>query len=198
MRRQRRQGFTLVEVMVSLGVMTIGAMAVLGMQQQIIRGNVHARQITTATQIAQNVIERLKMDAVAWTAPGVPTATRYLNNVAPGAIGAFTTIPFITTTAFGNTLMQSNAFDYYGDDLDMQAGSPPGLFYCASNRLSFVFNNNRIIRADVRVWWAREGFGAIRAEFPVCVDDNARLNPGGSAINNYHIVYLSTVLRASL
>jgi type IV pilus modification protein PilV len=198
MRRQRRQGFTLVEVMVSLGIMTIGAMAVLGMQQQIIRGNMHARQITIATQIAQNVIERLKMDAVAWNAPGVPSTTRYLNNVTPGAIGGFTTIPFITTTASGITRLQSNAFDYYGDDLNTQPGSPAGLFYCASNRLSFVFNNNRIIRADVRVWWAREGEGVIRRDFPVCVDDNAKLNPGGSAIDNYHIVYLSTVLRASL
>jgi type IV pilus assembly protein PilV len=200
MRRQRRQGFTLIEVMCSLGIMTIGAMAVLAMQQQIIRGNVHARQITTAMQIAQNIIERLKMDAVAWNAPGVPTTTRYLNNVVPGAIGAFTTIPFITETVGGLNRLQSNGFDYYGDDLNTQAGSPPNLFYCASNRLSFVYNNNRIIRADVRVWWAREGVAAIRTDFPVCAEDNTRLSPGagGTLINNYHIVYLSTVLRASL
>ena len=84
---RRRQGFTLVEVMVSLGIMTIGAMAVLAMQQQIIRGNMHARQLTTATQIAQNVIERLKIDSLSWTAAGLPpNTTIYLKNVTPAAI----------------------------------------------------------------------------------------------------------------
>jgi prepilin-type N-terminal cleavage/methylation domain-containing protein len=194
--RQRSQGFTLIEVMVSLGIMTIGAMAVLALQQQIIRGNVHARQITMATQIAQNVIERLKIDSISWIAPGVPTGA-YLRNVAPGAIGAFQTLRFITTTSGGVTRLQSNAFDYYGDDLNTQNGSPVGLFYCASYRLSFVYTNNRIIRADVRVWWAREGQAGIRADFPTCDDDNAKLNPGGTAIDNYHVVYLSTVIRAA-
>src|SRR5262245_14163143 len=113
-RRSQRQGFTLVEVMVSLGVMTIGAMAILGMQQQIIRANIHARQVTTATQIAQNVIERLKLDGLSWTAPGIP-AGPYLRNVTPGAIGAFQTLPFLTMTNGANTRFWSNSFDYYGD-----------------------------------------------------------------------------------
>lgn len=195
--RRKQSGFTLVEVMVSLGIMTIGAMAVLAMQQQIIRGNVHAREVTTATQIAQNVIERLKIDAIPWSLPGVPAGTRYLGVVTPGAIGTFQTLPYFAATSGGITRIQSNAFDYYGDDLNTQGGSPANLYYCASYRLSFVYTNNRIIRADVRVWWAREGIAAIRTDFPVCADDNVLLNPGGAAVNNYHIVYLSTVLRAS-
>jgi prepilin-type N-terminal cleavage/methylation domain-containing protein len=194
---RKQSGFTLVEVMVSLGIMTIGAMAILAMQQQIIRGNVHARELTTATQIAQNVIERLKIDALTWNTPGVPTGSRYLGIVTPGAIGTFTKLEPIPTTNGGITRFQSNAFDYYGDDLDMQNGSPANLHFCASYRLSFVYTNNRIIRADVRVWWAREGIGVIRTDFPLCVDDNARLSPGGALIDNYHLVYLSTVLRAS-
>ncbi|MEY4583070.1 MAG: hypothetical protein RL701_7773, partial [Pseudomonadota bacterium] len=69
----RRDGFTLVEVMVSLGVMMIGGMALIGMQQQTTRANVRSRDITIATQIAQNVIERLKLEALAWnTVTSVP------------------------------------------------------------------------------------------------------------------------------
>jgi type IV pilus assembly protein PilV len=196
-RATRREGFTLVEVMVSLGIMTIGAMAILGLQQQIIRANVHARQVTTATQIAQNVIERLKMDAVAWNAPGVPAATFYLRNVTPGAIGNFQTLPFQRVTNGAITGIQSNAFDYYGDDLDMSLGAPANLYYCASYRLSFVYSNNRVMRADVRVWWAREGVAAIKSDFPQCVDNGAALNPGGALFNNYHTVYLSTVIKAA-
>lgn len=197
--RRKDEGFTLVEVMVSLGIMTIGAMAILALQQQIIRANVHARQVTTATQIAQNVIERLKTDAIGWSAPGVPNgpSIRYLQTVTPGAIGTFQSLPSATLNNAGATRVLGNAFDYYGDDLDTSSGSPAGLFYCASYRLSFVYTNNRIIRADVRVWWAREGDAAIGADFPTCQDDGARLSPGGTLINNYHIVYLSTVLRAN-
>lgn len=192
----RRKGFTLVEVMVSLGVMTVGAMAVIAMQQQIIVGNVHARQVTTATQIAQNVIERLKGDALTWNAVGVPAGTRYLDTVAPGLIGAFTSLPPQTQTVGGITRIQTNSFDYFGADLDTASGTPADLFYCASYRLSFISNANRAIRADVRVWWAREGVASIRADFPLCADDNVRLNPGANSImNNYHVVYLSTVLR---
>ncbi|KAF0166732.1 MAG: hypothetical protein FD160_4057 [Caulobacteraceae bacterium] len=75
----RRAGFTLIEVMVSLGVMMVGTMAVIALQQQSIRANVHARQMTIAMQIAQRWMERLKEDAHSWTsigtdAPSVTTA----------------------------------------------------------------------------------------------------------------------------
>jgi len=197
-RRSQRQGFTLIEVMVSLGIMTIGAMAILAMQQQIIRANVHARQVTTATQIAQNVIERMKLDGVGWVEPGAPPARcSYLRNVSPGAIGSFQTLPFVPMANGTDTRFWSNAFDYYGDDLDTRTGAPANLYYCASYRLSFVYANNRVIRADVRVWWPRDGEAAIRTDFPLCADDNIALNPGGTAIDRYHVVYLSTVIRAS-
>ncbi len=185
--------------MVSIGIMTIGAMAVLALQQQIIRANVHARQITIATQIAQNWIERLKMDATIWDlADKPPAATHWLKAVGvPNTLANFTTIEPLPETSADGSRMLSNAFDYYGDDLDNSTTAPVGLFFCASHRLNWVYANQRIIRADVRVWWAREGESAIRADYPRCVDDGASLSPGGDNFERYHIVYLSTVIRAS-
>ncbi|HKP63465.1 MAG TPA: prepilin-type N-terminal cleavage/methylation domain-containing protein [Polyangiales bacterium] len=197
---RRRQAFTLVEVMVSLGVMTIAALAIFAMQQQLIRANAHARQLTIATQIAQNWIERLKMDALRWNAAGPPSNTRYLKAIlAPDADPAgFIPIPLDIVTNGTEKRVVSHAFDWFGNDLDTTGGAPAGLVYCASHRLNWVFDNMRVIRADVRVWWPRDGIGAsIGAEYPECKDDNEKLNPKGDNFDRYHVVYLSTVLRAA-
>jgi prepilin-type N-terminal cleavage/methylation domain-containing protein len=204
MRTRRRQGFTLIEVMVSLGIMTIAGMAIVALQQQVTRGNVHARQITIATQIAQTWIERLKLDALRWNVAGPANDlgnTTYLAAMpATGNRVGFTTIPFVTqTNDAGGVRWMSPAFDYYGDELNMAAGDPPNLFFCASHRLNWVFNNQRVIRADVRVWWAKEGESRIQVDYPRCVDNDIALNPGsppGANFDRYHVVYLSTVLRA--
>jgi prepilin-type N-terminal cleavage/methylation domain-containing protein len=196
---RRRQAFTLVEVMVSIGVMTIAALAIFALQQQLLRSNAHARQLTLATQIAQNWIERLKLDGLRWNKEGVPTDTTYLQNVgAVTAVAGFTTIPFDRPVRNGTPRIVSNASNWFGEDLDTTNGPPVGLVYCASHRLNWVFDNMRVMRADVRVWWARDGMGTdIVKDFPACADDDKGLNPGGAHFDRYHIVYLSTVLRAS-
>jgi prepilin-type N-terminal cleavage/methylation domain-containing protein len=200
----RRQGFTLAEVMVSLGVMTIGAMALIGMQVQTSRANTRARDLTTATQIAQNVIERLKMDALAWNSvTGNPATdlsnTQLLKNVTTATVGAFMTLPGVSVTSPDGTRVLSNAFDYYGDDVNLSGASSQtqaGVRYCASYRLSWIFANLRALRADVRVWWTKEAPSrSIIADFANCADDNVALNPGGDQVSNYHVIYLSTVVR---
>ncbi len=201
--RKRDGGFTLVEVMVSLGVMTIGAMALLAMQQQTTRANVHAREITTATQIAQTWIERFKIDAMRWvsTTPSEMLDlqnTLYLSGIVAND-GVFTGIPVqANDTVFGGVWM--NAFDYLGNEVP--SVNHASTRFCVSHRLSWVFPR-QTMRADVRVFWPRDRLGAagkttandILVDFPNCADDNASLNPGGDEFDNYHVVYLSTTLR---
>jgi prepilin-type N-terminal cleavage/methylation domain-containing protein len=198
-----RAGFTLVEVMVSLGVMTVGAMAIIAMQQQTTRANVHAREVTVATQIAQNVIERLKLEAISWNSVSAP-ATDLVNAPSLLAVVGSPANSFMSLTprsiaSAGITRVLSNAFDYYGADVTMtgaDAATLARVHYCASYRLSWIYNNFRALRADVRVWWSKSAPGrTITADFPLCADDNTALNPNGNQFNNYHVVYLSTVLR---
>ena len=171
--------------MVSLGVMTVGAMAILALQQHSIRSNSHARQLTISMQIAQQWVERLKQDAASWNAVGLaagsPTAAEVLANTLflraiVGAPNVFQTIP-------NTTLNVSNAFDFMGNDTarDNTIAARP-VFYCASMRLGWVYFG-RAMRADVRVWWPRNESGissAILTDFPACGDDNGKLNPGGA------------------
>lgn len=205
--RQRRKiarGFTLVEVLVSLGVMTVGAAAIIGMQQQTTRANVHARQLTIAAQIAQNAIERLKLEGLAWNSVTTSPTSDLINapTLAPivsATAGAFMTLPARPVSQSGVTRVLSNAYDYYGADMDLTSADQATLarvVYCASYRLSWIYNNFRSMRADVRVWWSRSAPSrSIVADFPACADNNTSLNPGGNQIDNYHVVYLSTVIR---
>jgi prepilin-type N-terminal cleavage/methylation domain-containing protein len=202
--RQRREGFTLVEVMVSLGVMTVGAMSIIALQQQTTRANVHAREVTAATQIAQNVLERLKLEAVAWnnvtTSPSTDlTNAPTLRLITGGTPGAFMGLTPRVLTGGGITRKLSNAFDYYGNDVDLtnaDAATLAQVHFCAGIRLSWIYANFRAMRADVRVFWPIEGNGrTITTDFAGCVDDNTSLNPNGANYDRYHIIYLSTVIR---
>jgi type IV pilus modification protein PilV len=198
----RRQGFTLVEVMVALGVMTISAMALFGMQAQSTRANGRARDMTVASQIAQNVLERMKMDGLAWNSVGV--AADVLNKtdilrLVGGSPGAFMALPETAQTRGNKTVVWSNGFDLHGIDVSLTGAQVPpgGVRFCASQRLAWVFDNPpRAIRADVRVWWSKEApTRSILADFPACVDTNVLLAPGGARYEDYHTVYMSTVIR---
>jgi type IV pilus modification protein PilV len=206
-RRKRRSGFTLIEVMVSLGVMTIGAMAILALQAHTIRSNRHARQLTVAMQIAQRWVERFKQDAHTWTqvAPpsGTPSAafvlqnTRYLSRVTTQP-NAYQVIPNVTATV-------SNAFDFMGNDVandDSEVGVDPNraVVYCAAFRPAWVYFG-RTMRVDVRVWWARAGTGRILDDFQGCGGIQSTLDPGPTGTffnsNAYHVVYLPSVIRVT-
>jgi type II secretory pathway pseudopilin PulG len=202
--RRRTGGFTLVEVMVSLGVMTVGAMSIIALQQQTTRANVHAREVTTATQIAQNVIERMKLEAIAWnTVTGAPASdlqrTPTLLRIVGSTPGSFMGLPEQIVSLAGATRVLSNAFDYYGADVDLTnatAATLATVHFCAGMRLSWIYTNQRAMRADVRVFWPRDASGrTITSDFPACVDNNTGLNPNGTYYDAYHIIYLSTVLR---
>jgi Tfp pilus assembly protein PilV len=200
--RSRTRAFTLVEVMVSLGVMVIGAMAIIGLQQHAIRANSNARQLETGLQIAQTWIERLKQDAHTWTTPatsvdGQPTPavalanTLYLNRVVT-APDVFQQIPSAAATATA-----SNGFDYRGFEIDMSGIAAQEVHYCASFKPSWVIVG-RALRVDVRVWWPRDSSQADMVTWAAsgCADDDVSLSPAEPAllIDRYHIVYLSTVI----
>jgi type IV pilus modification protein PilV len=189
---RRGAGFTIIEVMVSLGIMTIGAMGIIALQTHTIRSNSHARQLTIGMQLAQRWVERLKQDTHRWNTPGVADLanTRYLRQITT-APNVFGTIPNTN-----NTATASRAFDYMGNDVLDTSGDL--IFYCAATRPAWVYFG-RAMRVDVRVWWPREGYHQ-RTDFPACGAGHTQLDPGGPAtslfnLNAYHVVYLSTVLR---
>jgi type IV pilus assembly protein PilV len=56
----RDEAFTLIEVMIALVVLSIGLIALAGLQVSAIKGNNFSKRITTAISIADDRIEQLK------------------------------------------------------------------------------------------------------------------------------------------
>lgn len=196
-RRRRTRGFTLVEVMVSLGIMTMGAMAIIALLAHIMRANGQARHLNNGMNIAETWVDRLKQDAHSWTqaaaASGSPTPaqvlanTLYLRNVASPPSAAFIRIPATSATI-------SAAFGPQGQPISLPAGSAT-FTYCAAYRANWIYFGSTM-RVDVRVFWAREGVGAnIMTDWPDCDGDHGRLDaPSGSLLGRYHVLYYPSAI----
>jgi prepilin-type N-terminal cleavage/methylation domain-containing protein len=73
MRRDPRSGFTLLESVIAMSVLLIGAVGVLGLQLQGIRMESDARRITRATAIAQDLANQIALWP--WGDPRLGNAT---------------------------------------------------------------------------------------------------------------------------
>lgn len=193
-RRRARAGYTLIEVMMAVAVMTAGAVGIMALHQATMRGNLDARQVATATHLASTWVERLQRDAIGWSQgarPGttVPNPlmlvnTRYLNQVPALGVAPTWFVPGPSTAT------ESSSFDHWGRDTIDAAQ----MEYCTNVRLQWVYVG-QAMRADVRVWWARHNpsavGGAALASCAAGTDPNTLTN----RLRDVRFVYASTVIR---
>lgn len=189
MRRARRKGgYTLIEVMMALGVLAAGSVAIMAMLQASTRGNMEAREMTTGNQIAQRWVERLRRDSLRWTQgatgadPTLLANTVYLEDVTPPGGAAAWVIPDVPADS-----TELASFDYYGND------SASSMYYCTNVRLEWIYPG-QAMRADVRVWWRRRGPSATGGD--QLANCAAGADPESLTANGQvRMVYTSTVLR---
>ncbi len=188
-RRGRKQGgYTLVEVMMAIAILTASGVAIIAMQEAVIRGNIEARQVGTATAIARSTVELLRMDALNWTNPAVGAAsfstTRFLRDVPiAAAVAPGPWQPLGVATAAPERFR-----DYYGLPTTVAAD----MVYCTQARFAWIMPGT-LLRADVRVWWTRSGTQVNHAPYAGCpniTDIDAR-----SRMSDLHFVQTSTELR---
>lgn len=214
--RGRRTGFTLIEVMIAMSLMVAGTIAIMQLQRGALRANTLGRELSTATLIARNALERLKLDAVTWTAvaptnaggnpigvmnPNVLGDTLWLRQIV-GANFVWQRMNFPQTNnpgAVSADLTASPGADFFGRDLPTVGEVADSAHFCTSLRLTWV-QAGRTIRADVRVV-ARDALGGGpdlgSGITNACVDAAGALDPGGARVNEVHAVYASTVLRVN-
>ncbi|MBX3269718.1 MAG: prepilin-type N-terminal cleavage/methylation domain-containing protein [Sandaracinaceae bacterium] len=192
-RSRRNAGYTLIEVMMALGVLTAGAVGIMAMVQASTRGNMEAREMATGTQLAQRWLERLRRDATNWTAssrslnPVILSRTTYLQTVPNPGTPAAWVVP--VPPAVGPD--RAN-FDYYGRDTAITTE----MHFCTNTRLTWLYVG-RSMRADVRVWWLRReggiGTDLSRAALGQCAPG---LDPE-TLTNDWRVrmAYASTVIR---
>lgn len=148
-------GYTLVEIVMSMAVMTIGATGLMALQRAAAVSNIESRQMTQASSVLQLWTERLRSDALLWNTGGNGlasadlSATTYITNIpAPGTIALWTTPLPVAGSG------ESYAFDYLGNDTLNDSGNTSPAVFCAQTRLQW-FIPGQALRADVRVWWHR-------------------------------------------
>jgi type IV pilus assembly protein PilV len=176
------RGFTVIEVMMGLAVLTIGSLTVVSMQKATLIANTNARNLAAATEVAQAWIERLRVDALAWNNPGgnpdITTDTVWLKNV--NTIGWFSPATSIYTNAFP---AGAPGADVMGADIF--SGDPSATAFCVQARLlqygqqPALWALARLVRAEVRVYWDKTGA-------PV----NCATAQTGALPSNYGAVYL--------
>jgi prepilin-type N-terminal cleavage/methylation domain-containing protein len=197
----KRAGFTMIELMVSMAVMTVGTAALFALQGYIARSNMNSKEVTIATTIAENWIERLKTDALSWTAPGsegAPAATLgntgYLRDIIQGENAWRRPLPTYTDQlghSPGSDLTGNEIADW-SDDTDAEIG------FCTNLRFNWVNPPGTLMRVDVRVFWPKRPSNAvITTNFPGCqgTDPTAPLDIDGDGIDDYRAVYTSTTIR---
>ncbi len=182
-RRTRAEGFTLIEVMMALGVITVGAMAIMSMQRATMVANMSAREMTTATEINRAWVERVKLDSINWGSLGcnqsaitaVVDDTNMLSemDINCGATGWLTP-------------PDGGAADFRGNSLasPIPDGEPPPRF-CTNHRFEWVIPG-RVARVTVRTYWHRIGHGQGNTSlvdhslFPDCSDPDAATDEIGA------------------
>jgi type IV pilus assembly protein PilV len=200
----KRQGYTLIEVMTAVVVMTIGATGIVAMQGAAVRANQDAYETTTAINFATTWLERVKRDARRWNAVGGADLAAGNNAWLNNAIGSNAGLYFVPTT----TAPEQAAADYYGFDTPGEFNALNGgsyAFFCANLRLTVAQAYNaatngfnpvtaaNAIRADVRVWWHRSSSDANRnGTYATC--RNAALDAAGLTNPAIRKTYLSTVV----
>ncbi|NOU33981.1 MAG: hypothetical protein HOO96_39320 [Polyangiaceae bacterium] len=163
-KRLSQLGYTSVEVLIAITIFSIGAAGVIAMQRASVQGNYDARAMDVANNIAREWQERLQRDADTWNDPQAAfgtatTNTLWLKNATSG--------PTVKVPAYpsGAAVGRSPAFDLLGRDLSKAEGegtTAEVATFCTQLSLTALANPKageptRLIRAEIRVYWARSG-----------------------------------------
>jgi prepilin-type N-terminal cleavage/methylation domain-containing protein len=194
-----RRGYTIVELMMAIAVLAIGVTGIISMQKVTMVANSHARDLAVANQIAGAWLDHLATDAMYWNRPsraGEATnrdQTKWLGD------GNVTGAWFQPAYDDGDgSMLFGPAFDALGNPLP--ASEVAQAVYCTHVRLSWLFNENGamagngLIRAEVRVFWLREGGPGLLNGAAVCATTNTPAAIG-AAIENFHFVYQTGAVR---
>lgn len=196
-RGRARRGYTILEVMIALTLITVGVSGVVAMQKVTSVSNREARDLAIANQIARTWIDRLRNDAIGWNipSPSMPSGsdldsdTVWLKNT--GSVEGW------FQPASDELRLASAAFDRHGTDLATLPEDEPAAF-CTHLRLSWLYGPPTppfLIRAEVRVFWLREGGGGLPTGMDTFCDEAADTTSLGSATQNFRFVYAATAIK---
>jgi prepilin-type N-terminal cleavage/methylation domain-containing protein len=192
LRRRAQRGYTIVELVMSLAVLAIGASGVIAMQKVAVASNRHAKDLSLASRIAEGWADQLAMDGSMWTitSAGVPTLpnTVWLKLANPGTTVDWFVPDYSAVRNFGP------AFGALGTPLDPSVNGSLTRF-CTHLRFAYLHNSTKgagVIRAQVRVFWPAENSAVslpTAGRGNLCAIDGPTF---ASNIGAFHVIYLTT------
>lgn len=198
-RKRARRGYTAVELLMSVAILTVGVGGVVAMQKVTVTSNQHAKNLAIATQVGQAWMDQLRADALTWNHPSAQIATSDLADTvwlanAQSRAGQWFRPAWNDNREFGAT------FDAQGRPTDPDA-EDVGIRFCTHLRLTFLYPpppagtmaGNALMRAEVRVFWLRDGQASV-GNVPIC-DDAEDATAVGSATDRFHFVYNTSAIR---
>jgi hypothetical protein len=182
------RGYTVVELMMALGVFAIGVSGIIAMQKVAAASNQHSRALSLATNIAQAWQDQLSADSSLFNQTYGLARTRWLVqlNGAGNQFGWF-------RPTYDQNLGIGAEFDELGRPIDETAASPPSPQFCVHLRLTRLYPTPgiEVIRTEVRVIWPRTQ-GTISPSFCDTTTDVPTL---AANTNNYHFLYQVSAVR---
>jgi type IV pilus assembly protein PilV len=189
------RGYTMVEVMMALGVLAVGATGIVAMEKAAVVGNASAKSIATANDLAMRWAERLRVDAMVWNTLQPLSDigdTRWLKltSATPNWQTA-QDVTWILPTVIPNKV--SPFADPLGADI-IDLKDPSAVAYCTHIALRSMppdpldpanpLKQPKMISAIVRVTWRRD-WSAIDCQDPSLLKIN-------TDFSRYGAVYLTT------
>lgn len=181
------RGYTVMEVMMSLAILGIGASGVVAVQKATLLANTSAKNLATANYIAESWMERLRVEGLQWNDPaGVSDLVSDTQWLGLASVNPLWITPATVLPIGGPDADVSGADIFPSDPVPVAASA-----FCTQLRLTqfdpaTLPTFGKLIRAEVRVIWARGGF-------PL---DCATLNPNDATVRNlYGAVYLTSAVQ---
>ena len=193
---RKGRGYTVIEVMIALTLLAVGASGVVAMEKVTAIANRDAKTLVVANQVARTWMERLRADATQWNHPSPldPSSdladTRWLKNV--------NGIWFRPT----DDVAGSPSADALGNDVrDTDLANAA---FCTNVRLTWLYGSAAasappfLIRAEVRVYWLRAGGGGSVETGKTICDPGVDIGKVAPALDRYHFVYLTSAIAQNM
>lgn len=147
-----QRGYTIIEIVMSLGILAVGVSGVIAMQKVTVTANQHAKNLSTATHIAQSWLAILEAEAVSWSSVTAILPTTDWHSVGLGELNWFRPV-YNEDRDFGP------AFDAVGNPLATTANAR----FCADIRIEPLVSSSvtplpksGLVRIEARVVWIRD------------------------------------------
>lgn len=181
-----RYGYTIVELMMSLAVLAIGASGIIAMQKVTVASNQHAKNLAVATRISEAWADALAADASLWNSTtDLTSETAWLRNTPTN--GNWIRPAWVDARQFGP------AFSALGDPVQTTSLAQ----FCTDIRLTWLHPadppGSGLIRAEIRVFWKREGAVMTNVVSDICAAANTPAQVTANS-DGYRFVMLTTAV----